>query len=283
MFAFFISCVGKDAGKKMKEVDVGQVTRGTIERKVLFTGNIEGQDAVEIYPKAFGVVSKKLLKEGDVVKKGQALFLVDRDEVGFTFKSMPVESPIDGVVGKIDVDVGTFIHERTVNSQKSVAMVVRPGNMRVKLDIPERYLDALAPGTSVRMVLDVLDGETFDGTITTKSPVVDEKTRTAKMEIAIPNPAGRLRHGMFGRLNLVVEKHDDVLGAPLNAISWEGAKRFVFKVDGDKLARTEVKTGIRNDVHVEILNGLSENDTIVVGNLLNLRDGEQVALKAKRE
>lgn len=271
----FISSCGKEKSPTTpKQIDSAKVVRGSIERNVLFTGNIEAQDAIDIFPKASGKVSKKLLNEGDDVKRNQAILLVDRDEIGYKFKAMPITSPIDGLIGVINVDVGTHVDTNT-----PVATVVQPGNMRLKLDMPERYLNSIKLGTNIEMAVDYLDQETFSGTIITASPVVDEKTRTAKIEADIPNPNERLRHGMFGRLNLAVENKDDTLIVPIGSISWEGEKQFVYKIIGGKLKRKEVKTGLRNDKHVEILEGLAESDEIAVGNLLNLKDGEAVAIK----
>jgi len=280
VLAIMASCGGKAKGPSpQQEIETAKVVRGTIERTVLFTGNIVAKDAVNVFSRAQGRISKKLLKEGDPVKKGQGILVIDRDEIGYTFKPLIVDSPIDGYVGSILVDIGTVVYDRTVFSQNPVAVVVRPGTMRVKLDIPERYLTVVLPGTKVKMFVDSLNGDTYEGTIITSSPVVDEKTRTAKVEVEVPNVDGRLRHGMFGRINLVVGKHDNVLTVPNNAVSWEGEKQFVYKVADGKAHRTQIKTGMRNDVHVEITEGVVENDILAVGSLIDLKDGEPVAVK----
>jgi membrane fusion protein, multidrug efflux system len=269
------ACHGERAAAPApREIAAQKVVRGTIERKVLFTGNIEAQDAVDIFPRASGKVSQKLFKEGDRVKKGQALLLIDRDEIGYAFRSMPVDAPIDGLVGTIAVDVGS-----NVDTQDAVVTIVRAGDMRVKLDVPERYLTTVVPGTPVTMAVDSLDGEAFAGTIATASPVIDRKTRTARVEIRVPHTDGRLRHGMFGRMNLVVERRDGVLMVPKDAISWEGDKQFVYKVVEGKVGRQQVSIGLRNEEHVEILEGAAEGDVVAVGDLLDLKEGEPAIAK----
>jgi membrane fusion protein (multidrug efflux system) len=272
---FISSCGGRGkALPKPQEISTASVSRGAVEQKILFTGNIVAQDAFDIYPRAAGKISKKLLKEGDPVKRNQPILLAERDEVGYSFRQLPIVSLVDGLVGRIWVDVGS-----AVDPSRAVATVVRPGKMRVKLDVPERYLGAILPNTEISMIVDSLNGATYKGTIITSSPVVDEKTRTANIEAEVPNVDGRLRHGMFGRLNLVVERHADTLIVPLDAVSWEGDKQFVYRVKQGKLERTEVKPGLRNDVLVEILDGVSENEVVAVGNLIDLKDGEAVTVK----
>lgn len=274
LFIFTASCSGRNkSASKLKEVSASTIVRGEIERNVLFTGNIVAQDAFDIYPRAAGKISKKLLKEGDPVKRDQPILMVERDEIGYTFKQMPIVSLVDGVVGTISVDVGSF-----VDPTRPVATVVRPGKMRVKLDVPERYLEAINPGTEVKMSIDSLGGDTYNGKIITSSPVVNPKTRTANVEAEVPNTDGRLRHGMFCRMNLIVEHHADALTVPMDAISWEGENQFVYKIKDGKLERAQVKTGLRNDVHVEILDGVAEGDQVVHGDLLSLKDGEMVSI-----
>lgn len=262
------------APPQTKEVSAVNIAMGTIEREVLFTGNVVAQSAYEVFPRATGKISKKLLNEGDAVKKGEAILAIDRDEIGFKFKPLFVDSPTDGLVGTISVDVGT-----NVGPEKAVAVVVKPGDMKVKLDVPERYLEVITPGTDVTMIVDSLGGKKFAGTISAKSPVVNEKTRTANVEIVLPNQDGILRHGMFGRMKLVVERHSDVIVAPNASISWEGDKQFVYKIEDGKVKRTQVKVGIRNDAHVEVLEGIIEGDVLATDNLIELKDGESVNIK----
>lgn len=269
-----ISCHG--GGKTappVQEVSAAKVEKGVVERDVLFTGNIVAESAYEVFPRATGKVSKKVLNEGDPVKKGGAILMVDRDEVGYKFRPMPVDSPTDGFVGSILSDVGT-----NVTPQNPVAIVVEPGNMRVKLDIPERYLPVIDIGTPVTLAVDTLGGKSFGGTIFTKSPVVSEKTRTAKVEIVLPNADGILRHGMFGRMKLAVEKRDGVICVPNDAISWEGDKQFVYRIEDARAKRIEVKTGLRGVSSVEILEGISEGDILAASNLIELSDGEEVVV-----
>lgn len=276
----FAGCKGDKKEAKPQEIEAAKAARGTIEQRVLFTGNIVAKDAVDVFPRANGRISKKLLSEGDPVKKGQGIAVIERDEIGYKFRPLVVDSPIDGYVGSINVDVGTYVYDRTVfSAQMPVAVIVRPGSMRVKLSIPERYLGVILPGTEVDMTVDSLNGMVYKGTILTSSPVVDEKTRTANVEVEVPNTDGRLRHGMFGRMKLVVARHDDVITIPANAISWEGEKQFVYKVTDSKVHRNEVKIGMRNDVHVEITEGVAENDILAVGDLIDLKEGEEVKIE----
>lgn len=273
------SCHGKQVvTEETLEVEEAVTTRGSIDRTILFTGNIEAESAAAVFPRAQGKVSKLIIKEGERVRKGEAIMLVDRDEVGFTFKAMPIVSPIDGLVGRVEVDVGD-----SVNPAQAVATVVKSQNVKMKIDVPERYLEDIRIGEKASMIVDSLGGIEFNGSIISRSPFIDEKTRTARVEVSIPNPDGKLQHGMFGRINIAVEQNTDILKIPYPAISWEGAKKFVYKIDGSKLVRTEVKIGLRNDLEAEVTEGLAERDIIAVGSLIDMKDGETVTIKTKEQ
>lgn len=271
---FAAACGEKKTTTEAPSISTAKASMGTIEKTVMFSGSIDAADAVDVFPKATGKISGKILKEGDAVKKGDTIMLIDRDEIGLKFKPLPVDSPIDGFIGAINVDVGA-----NVDTDTNVAKVVRPGKMRVKLDIPERYLNTIIPGTEVKLTVDTLDNKTFDGNIATLGAALDERTRTARVEVDVPNPDNILRHGMFGRMNLVTERKDNVLSVPNETISWEGDKQFVYKVNGDKVERRQVKVGLRNETHVEIAEGVSEGDTLAASNLIDLKDGETVKIK----
>lgn len=275
------ACTRKEkSSEPPQEILVTSVVRGSIEHKVLFTGNIVAKDAVEIFPRAGGKIVKHLLQEGDPVGRGQGILEIDRDEIGYSFRPLIVDSPIDGYVGTITADVGAYVYDRNIlSSQKPVAVVVRSRTMKVKLDVPERYLAAILPGTSVSISVDSTNNALYEGSIITSSPIVDEKTRTAKIEAEIQNTDGRLRHGMFGRMELVVEKRDNTLVAPPKAISWEGEKQFVYKIADGKAVRIQVKTGLRNNTSIELISGAVEGEILAISDLINLEDGEVVAIK----
>ena len=269
---FFAACSGgKNGAELKKEVSVAGVEKKDISKEVMLIGSIEAKDFAEIFPRGSGKVVKKLLNEGDPVKKGQTIMTSMRDEVGFTFRPAPIVSTIDGFIGRIFVDVGSSVETAT-----PVATVVRPDEMRLKIDMPEIYIADIEPGEKVSFFTDAVPGEKFEGLVTTVSKAIDLKNRTTRVELMVDNPDHKLVHGMFAKIDMPIETHEAALTVPLDAISWEAEKQFVFKVTGNKLVKSRVKTGIRNAVRVEIVEGLNEGDLVVVGDLINLKDGEEV-------
>jgi len=270
-----LSCGPKNGiNRQQREVIITKPVVRTISQTVMATGSVEAEDFADIYPRAPGKVIKKLLKEGDPVKKDQPIMLTLQDEVGYTFKPSPVVSKIDGYVGRIRVDVGG-----TVNPSTPVVTVVKPDNMRIKIDLPEKYLPDIHEGLKIDFSTDTLPKEKFSGAITSISSAVDLANRTSRVEVTVPNPDHKLVHGMFARLDIPVETHENVVSLPLSAVSWEADKQYVYKVENGKITHAPIKIGIRNSTFVEVLEGVSSGDLIANGKLIDLIEGEPVTIK----
>ena len=122
-------------------VNAIQAKRDTLRETLFYVGDIKAEDEAIVYPKVTGKIIEKLVKEGDSVKKGDCLAYIDRDEVGFQFEKAPVESPIDGLIGKVYIDIGT-----NVSPQIPVSLVVDMDIVKVKLNVVERDLPKVKEG-----------------------------------------------------------------------------------------------------------------------------------------
>jgi len=106
-------------------------------------------------------------------------------------------APIDGVVLERRTDVGERLSEGTVTF-----VVVQTAPLKLRFRVPERYLGAVATGAKVRASVDPYPGETFDGTVSVVVPALDPASRTFAVEALFANRDGRLRPGLFARVEL---------------------------------------------------------------------------------
>ena len=112
------------------------------------------------------------------------------DELRINLANTVITSPVNGFVAKRNVDPGAF-----VSQQAPVADVVDITRVRLVANVVEKDLKELETGNQTRVEVDAYPGETFSGRIARVSPVLDPATRTAPIEIEIPNPAFRLKPG----------------------------------------------------------------------------------------
>lgn len=274
MILFFAGCQEKNKAVIEKEgipVRVIKVQRQSIKKTLDYVDDIKAQDEAIIYPKVNGKVIEKIKEEGSSVSKGDAVAYIDRDEVGFKFEKAPVESPLSGTIGRVYVDKGS-----SVTPQTPIALVVDMDKVKIKIDITEEYLPKIALGQEAQVSLQAYPDEKFIGTVSKISPVLDLETRTAPIEIIIPNSGHRLKSGMFAQVQLILEEHKDVPVVVKEAVMGREPEFYVYVVEKNTAHQRNIKLGIHQGADYEVLEGLKAEDLVVVMGQQRLYDGAVV-------
>lgn len=271
LFLSRISCEKKMLRDYAAPVKVMRVEQRDMDVTLDYVGNIKGQDEVLVYPKVGGKILEKVKEENSAITKGEVMLYIDRDEVGYQFEKAPVESPITGIVGRIFVDIGT-----NVTPETPVALVVNTDTVKIALDIPQKYLPKVFLNQEAKITVDAYPDVEFTGLVTKISPVVDITTRSSPIEIRLDNQDYKLRSGMFAKVRLVIETHQDVPVVLKEALMGRDPDYYVFIVDGKKAILKNVKVGARYEAYFEVTEGLKENDLVVIMGQQKLRDGAAV-------
>jgi RND family efflux transporter MFP subunit len=208
-----------------------------------------------------------------VAKSQQQSTQARLDELKITLGNTTVISPLEGFVSKRNLDPGGFAGANTV-----IMTVVDIGTVRLVANLVEKGFNKITAGVSADVEVDTFPGEQFKGQVSRVAPVFDPATRTAAMEIEVPNPGFRLKPGSYARVRLTVERRADALTVPRNAVVDTEGKRGVFLVDAQTARFREVQTGLSDTERVEITSGLNDGDRVVTVGALALRDGDRVVL-----
>jgi len=198
------------------------------------------------------------------------------DELRINLANTVITSPVNGFVAKRNVDPGAF-----VSQQSPVADVVDITRVRLVANVVEKDLKELESGNDARVQVDAFPGETFSGRIARVSPVLDPATRTAPIEIEIPNPTFRLKPGMYARVGITTQTKKNALVLPSSAVVDLGGRRGVFQLQNDTAVFRTVQVGTEQGTLVEILGGLAEGDEVISTGAGALRDGDRVALAGR--
>lgn len=260
--------VKKNNGNSAIPVVVSTVKLQDISEVISYAGDIKALDEANIYPKVTGKIIEKVKDQGDSVVKGEAIAYIDRDEVGLKFERAPVESTLNGFVGRVFVDVGA-----NVSPQTPVALVVNMDAVKIYLDIPEIYLPRIVLGQPAVITVDAWPGEKFSGRVTKISPVIDLATRTAPIEILVDNQEHRLMSGMFASVELVLETYKNVPVVLREAVMGKNHDVYVFVAENHKAVLRKVSLGIRQGPLFEVREGLKEGDAVVVIGQQRLYEG----------
>jgi RND family efflux transporter MFP subunit len=199
------------------------------------------------------------------------------DELKITLSNTIIAAPVEGFIGKRTLDPGA-----SVNVNSSFLSVVDIRTVRLVINVVERDLRRISPGTVVEIEVDAYPGEVFNGRVARVAPILDPATRTAQVEIEVPNGNYRLKPGMYARAKFTVEKHENTLLVPTVAVADVSGKIGVFIPTGETANFHPVTTGIQHQDFTEVVAGLQEGQKIISTGAAALREGDRIALAGAR-
>ncbi len=203
------------------------------------------------------------------------------DRVRTLLRFSRITAPFGGLITTRSVDPGAFIPAATSGSAAANAAIVTLmdfNTVRVQVALPEMEVSHLTTNEPVQISSEALPGRRFDGRVTRFSYALDPVTKTMLTEIDLPNPKLELRPGMLVSARIGLERNPDALLIPAGALVTEKAGTSVFKLAGGKAKKTTVKTGFSDGVNVEIKEGASAEDELILPGGRTLRDGQAVVV-----
>lgn len=186
-----------------------------------------------------------------------------------------IYAPFAGTVGLAEVDFGARVSAGTF-----ITRLDDLSEVEVEFSLPETLFARVKTGQKVVAVSIAFPDHSFTGTIEAVDSRIDPVSRAFRTRAVIPNPSGTLPAGMFMSLELTLSQSDHIV-VPEEAIIFQAAETYVFRVTGGKAERVSVKTGQRRDGLVAILDGLAAGDEVIVRGLHRVRDGGEVKVQAK--
>jgi HlyD family secretion protein len=195
------------------------------------------------------------------------------DELKINLGNTVITSPVNGFISRRLADPGA-----SVGQNAPVVEVVDISRVRLIANVVEKDLKQLESGDVTRVEVDAFPGETFMGRIARVSPVLDPATRTAPIEVEIPNPSFRLKPGMYARVGVTLDTTKDALVVPANALVDLGGRRGVFLPLSESAVFRAVQVGNEQGELVEILGGLTEGQEVITTGAGQLRDGDRIVI-----
>ena len=205
-----------------------------------------------------GRVDNLLANLGDQVGKGQKLADVQSRRYGNPIPLVSITAPITGTIVERNVSQGASVDPSTpLFKIMDLSMVIVEG------EVFEDYVPLLNIGQRARIHLNAYPDETFAGKIIFVSSVLDAKIRSAQIWVHVNNKHGKLKPEMFGEVAIVVGSNPEAIAVPVDAVIEDGPNKFVFVENGEIYQKVDVVTGLRDDLYVEIVDGLFPGDAVV--------------------
>jgi RND family efflux transporter MFP subunit len=248
--------------------------------------------------KAINNEAKKELSRAEELYKNGLVSIANLDsakrasEVArLNFEKTQIIAPFDGMITAMDLKIGEFYQSTNVLN-KSQVQIIDLKKRVIKGQIDEIDLQKVAVGKLARVKIPALKNQTFKAAVTKVVPYVSvakDQDRTSEIELEIieaKDESGKpllIPVGASADVEIISENKNDVPILPAQAVYGSGKTRFVYKIESDKLIRTEVKIGLGNYERVEILDGVKESDKIALAaSGVELSDGIKVEAKEKK-
>lgn len=207
--------------------------------------------------------------------------LSEQARVQTLYQYTKIVAPFSGVITKRYASVGSMIQAGTASQTQAMPVVRISQNnpLRLMLPVPESAVSLIRTRESVQVNVRSI-GKTIEGRITRFSKSVQASTRTMETEVDISNPDSTLVPGLYADVVLRTEQHLNALSVPVDAVARTGESTSVYAVDSSGVIHiSQIKTGIETPQQIEVLSGLQEGDTVIVGRHSGLQNGTRVRPK----
>lgn len=197
-----------------------------------------------------------------------------------TIAKKTIRAPFDGRISIRQVELGQVLAPGTpIASLQSVTPIY------ADLWLPQQAIANVRAGQKARLQTDTFPGQTWEGKVETINPEIDPATRNVKVRTTFPNTDGRLRPGMFAKVDVVAPEKRPAIVVPATSVLYAPYGDSVFVIEAPKaqgappLARQKfVRLGERRGDFVAVVSGLSPGETVVSSGAFKLRNGMPVAV-----
>ena len=203
------------------------------------------------------------VKKGDVIAK---------------LTSKTITAPFNGIVGTRGISGTSLGSENTI-----ILTLDDTKKIICDLSIPEKFSSAIKKGLKLKAKFSAYKDKFYEGEIVSVASRIEPQTRSLLARAAINNENLEILPGSLLEIDLLY-REKNALSIPDTALLMEGNKSFVYKIiENNMIKKTEVKTGVRDQGNLEVINGLSQGDKVVAEGLTKVSPNMKVKPIVKSE
>lgn len=312
-------CGNKQASEPVEAkkipVTIEPVKKGSLEKIINLGGLLEPQDEISLSSKSptFRVI-QNTVKIGDEVSIGTPLVIFDSRDIDlqleqaelnyernrqlfetgavsktqleglkYTLDNLRIQkegliitSPINGIVAKSEAVEGQLAGSMTLVS------IVNIDKLKLHVQVGEANISKLEIGEEMHVLVPAVSGE-YSGVVTSIPPQIDSMTKAYPVLLEINNEKREVKGGMYAEIALVVERRENIITVPQNAILEQEQQKVVYIVENDTVKMKAVKVGLTLGDKAEILEGLNEGEMLIVEGQYGVKDGSLVSASLRGE
>lgn len=206
----------------------------------------------------------------DITANNLSTLKADYDNLLASIRKREIRAPFDGIFGLRYVSEGSYVSTTT-----RIASIQKINPLKVDFSIPEKYAGKVFIGDMVQCKNDELKLQ-FTGKLYAIEPKIDQTTRTVQLRAACENKSEKIFPGVYVQVEFHLKDIPDALLVPTQAIIPVLKGQTVLVSRNGIVASIPVQTGIRTPTAVQITDGLTSGDTVIITGILQLRPGMPV-------
>jgi membrane fusion protein (multidrug efflux system) len=179
-------------------------------------------------------------------------------------------APYDGIIGLRNISLGAQVTPSTI-----LATIRAVHQLKLDFSIPEKYSREVKAGSKVTFTVQG-DEEVYEATVIATEEGVEAATRNLRVRAVIKRGGNSLMPGSFANVQVELRKNQPTLMVPNQAIIPQEKKKLVIVARNGIADFVQVRTGVRQDMNIEVLDSIKEGDTVVTTGILFIKAGTKL-------
>lgn len=222
----------------------------------------------EIYKK--GVIPSASL---DINRTKMQTTKADYDNAKLMLSRTAVTSPMDGVIRRLEAKVGLQL-----SVGDPIAEILEIDRVKAIIGIPESDVTAVRKLNTVNITIQALGDKKIQAEKHFLSPAPETMARLYNLELKIDNPENEILTGMFVRADIIKEQVENSISIPFYSVISRNKEQYVYIEQNGLAVKREVSLGIMENWMVEVKEGLTAGDRLIVEGHRDVEDGQRIKI-----
>ena len=266
----FVSAVAQAAPKTIPTVATKKAEISKVQQTMLFPGLVKSRVESNIRADGDLIVVKSHVALGQRVKKGDILLELRQQDTTLNYHNRLLRAPVAGVVAALVVGTGEYVQKG-----QDLVLLNEPEKLYLKLEVPVAHQRDVRAGLAAKGMVNSMASSAFTAQITGVGAVLDAASGTFPVELEFTGATPALLPGTITNLELVLMEKEKML-FPENALYYSGEKTFLPILENGKVKKLEVKIEQASRGQIEVLEGITSGQEVIVGAGEFLKDGDTV-------
>jgi membrane fusion protein, multidrug efflux system len=223
--------------------------------------------------------NKRLLEREAISQAEYDITLNELNSIKADIKTLEVQiskkqivAPFTGIIGLRHISEGSYVSNNT-----NIANLYSTDQVKLDFSVPGKYSEDIRSGKKINFTIEG-NPSVFAGEIFAVEPMIDLSTRTLQIRGLAKNPDGKLVPGQFATIEIILETIESALMVPAISVIPEMDGHKLFRFSKGKATSVAISIGQRTDERVQVLQGISQGDTVLTSGILQVRDGSLVQI-----